>query len=563
MLNALASVPSQDVDQVYSHILTTLETNPNDVPMAMVYRLEDDTAPSKLRLHGHIGLPEGHELLVQSATIDSEEGLIPDMRRAGTDTVVMDYDKRFDGVAWLGLGEPSKRIVIVPIMCAVRLFGYLVFGTNPLRPHDEDCRQFIRDLSRMVSSIITSASNSEANKKRQEQLEADLAFSDFKLRHLIDHASVGMCHLSLDGLMLWANDHYFQLAGRTAAEHSSEYAFLDVYHDGDREKVTKVWEALVQGADHHSVELRLKRMYTPPSGDPEPAQLQVLAFPYRDEQGNVRGVMACTTDISKLKWAFRFQARLAAEAREAKRQQEAFIDVVSHEMRNPLSAIVHCADAITSAVEECQTQLAQIPSPHLDALNDNLQSAKIIMQCALHQKRIIDDVLTLSKLDSMLLSITPVAVKPAELVDSIVNIFEAELKANNIAYSVTPDTSLLDLDIDHLCLDPSRVTQVFINLLTNAIKFVKPAKEPSISIRFGVSRDNPRSFFPQDMFWATGGKYDGGVTSNPEWGTGEEMFLVFSVKDSGIGLQAEDIDKIFERFRQANVKTSVTYGGSG
>jgi hypothetical protein len=66
----------------------------------------------------------------------------------------------------------------------------------------------------------------------------------------------------------------------------------------------------------------------------EPAQIQVLAFPYRNpDTGQVKSVMACTTDISELKWASAYEARKAAEAREAKRQQEAFIDVVSHEMR--------------------------------------------------------------------------------------------------------------------------------------------------------------------------------------------------------------------------------------
>ncbi|KAF1937639.1 hypothetical protein EJ02DRAFT_458538 [Clathrospora elynae] len=564
MLNTLASVSSQNVDEIYSHILATLKTNAHDVTMAMLYIMEEGAGSKLLRLRGEIGLPQDHRLRVETATIDSEDGLIPDMRRAGTDTMAIEYDERFESISWKGWGEPSKKIVILPIVSASHLFGYLIYGTNPLRPHDELCQQLIRDLGRLVSSVVASAVDSDSNKKRQEQLEADLAFSDLQLRHLIDHASVGMCHVSLDGHMLWANDHYYQLAGRSASDHADGFAFFDVYHEDDRGKVEEIWENLLKGdEDHISADLRLKRLYTPSTGDAVPAQLQVLAFPYRDELGSVRSVMACTTDISRLKWAQTFQARLATEAREAKRQQEAFIDVVSHEMRNPLSAIVHCADAIATAVEDCQTQLANIPPPCLDTLQDNIASANIILQCANHQKRIIDDVLTLSKLDSMLLSITPVAVKPTKLVDSIVNIFEAELKSNNIAYNVTPDSSLLDMSIDHLFLDPSRVTQVFINLLTNAIKFVKPSKEPIIAIRFGISLADPRSFFPEDMFWATEAKQDGDVTSNPEWGSGEEVFLTFSVKDSGIGLQSKEIHKIFGRFRQANVKTHVKYGGSG
>jgi signal transduction histidine kinase len=163
----------------------------------------------------------------------------------------------------------------------------------------------------------------------------------------------------------------------------------------------------------------------------------------------------------------------------------------------------------------------------------------------------------------MLLSITPVAVKPPKLVESIVNIFEAEMKSNGIHYDVQPDPSLTDLDIGRVCLDPSRVTQVFINLLTNAIKFVKPSKAPFISIRYGARLSRPRSFFPEEMFWATDSKQDSDVTSSPEWGLGQEVYLTFSVKDSGIGLQGKEIHKIFERFRQANVKTHVKYGGSG
>ncbi|KAI8933831.1 hypothetical protein NX059_009533 [Plenodomus lindquistii] len=564
MLNLLGAVSARDVNSVYSHVLATLETNPKDFPMAMLYDLREGAGSNTLTLHGCIGFPDSHGLKIQSATIDSGEGLIPDLWRAGSDVVVIDRDERFESVSWAGWGQPSRKIVIIPIICTSRVFGYLVVGTNPFRPHDDHSKQLLGDLGRMVSGIVSSANDAESSKKRQEQLEADLAFSDLKLRHLIEHASVGMCHISRDGRMLWANDHYYKLAGVSASEHEAgNLAFLDAYHEEDRSKAEAIWHDLVRGDDHVAIELRVQRMYDPPSGQPEPAQLLILAFPYRDELGSVRSVMACTTDISRLKWAETFQARLAAEAREAKRHQEAFIDVVSHEMRNPLSAIVHCADTIAIALQECQSQLANLPPTCVEALDDSLQSAKVILQCAHHQKRIIDDILTLSKLDSMLLSITPIAVNPAELVTSIVNMFEAELKTRQITYNVDPDPSIVDLDIDYLYFDPSRVTQVFINLLTNAIKFVAPAEDPRISIRFGACLSNPRSLFPENTYWATDRKSYIELTDSPEWGVGEHVYLLFSLEDSGVGLKDKEIHKIFERFRQANVKTHVKYGGSG
>ncbi|KAF1926275.1 autoinducer 2 sensor kinase/phosphatase luxQ [Didymella exigua CBS 183.55] len=563
LLNALTVVPSMTVDSVFDHVLATLKTNANDVPMALLYRIHDDTKASILSLEGQIGIPEGHSLLADNILIEDEEGLAPDLLSAGVEILAIDCDKRFDGVDWQGWHECAKKIIILPLTNGVRLFGYLVVGTNPYRPYpDMHCEQFHRDLKRMVSSLISSAFHSESSKRRQEQLEADLAFSDLKLRHLINHASVGMCHVSLEGDMLWANDHYYELAGNNAAQHTGPFAFLDACYDSDQYKAVGIWEELLAGEDHVTAELRMKRQYKPPLGEPEPAHIHIMAFPYR-ENGATKSIMACTTDISRLKWAQSFQARLAAEAREAKRQQEAFIDVVSHEMRNPLGAIVHCADAITSVIEECQARLTNIPGPCLDALNDNIASANIILQCANHQKRIIDDVLTLSKLDSMLLSITPTPVKPAKLVTSIVNIFEAELKSNKIDYSIFDDQSLARLNIDHLLLDPSRVTQVFINLLTNAIKFVKPSSSPRIEVHFGACLHSPRSLFPPDMFWATTSNLDNSVTSSPEWGNGEEVYLAFSVKDTGIGLKNKEIRNIFERFKQANVKTHIKYGGSG
>ncbi|KAF2128163.1 hypothetical protein P153DRAFT_294133 [Dothidotthia symphoricarpi CBS 119687] len=560
MLNALASVPAQTVHAVTAHILATLRTNPKDIPLAMLYHISNDV----VRLQGHIGLPAAHRLIVTECSLDNREGLLPDMRRAGHAALIIDCDDRFDAVDWQGWGSPAAKIAILPIMSGSLLVGYLVLGTNPYRPYDEGCQQFIRDVHRMVSSIVSSAIVSDNTKQRQDQLEADLAFSDLKLRHLINHASVGMCHVSLEGDMLWANDHYYALAGSTAEAHKVRMSMFNPYLDEDRHIVLKLWEELLAGVEPKTVECRLKRLYTSPSGDSTPAEIQILAFPYRDPATlEVKGVMACTTDISRLKWAQTFQARLAAEAREAKRQQEAFIDVVSHEMRNPLSAIVHCADSIVTAIEECRVQLSRIPEPVVGALDDNLQSARIIMQCADHQKRIIDDVLTLSKLDSMLLSIIPSAVKPTKLIGSIADIFEAELKSNHIHYSVNADDSLTKLGIDYLLLDPSRVTQIFINLLTNAIKFVKPSKKPFISIKFGARVSNPRAFFPENMFWANESKKNGDVTSNPEWGSGEEVYLAFSVQDSGIGLKEHEIHQIFERFKQANVRTHVKYGGSG
>lgn len=563
MLNRMAAAQDLTASTVWPLVLASLESNPCDIPMALLYEADEVVDTQTLHLRGQLGFPDGHQLLVDNVDIYSPDGIIPDCRRASDGQMrLLEYDERFSNISWRGHGAPSHRIAVLPISGHNRVFGYLIVGTNPYRPFDQDTHQFLSDLLRMITTVVETAVRSQESQRRQSELELDLEESDLKLRHLVEHSAVGMVHMSKDGEYIWANDRFFELHGLTQQDPKGKLEFFEVYADEDRGKAERAWEDLQAGANHVNIELRLKRFYTTPLGNQVPAHIQVLAFPYM-EHGQTKGIMAATTDISHYKWAQNFQARLAAEAREAKRQQEAFIDVVSHEMRNPLSAIMHCADEISKSLEECRSCNQDIPDYCVSALTENVNAAQIILQCVNHQKRIIDDVLTLSRLDSMLLSITPTSTDPTKLISTIIGLFEAELKSNRITYHTFPDASLTQLHIANLYLDPSRVTQIFINLITNAIKFVKNSDEPTISIYYGATTKEPRKFFSPDMFWASNEEETQDTTQSPEWGDGETIYLTFIVQDTGIGLSDDEIHKIFSRFKQANMRTHVKYGGSG
>lgn len=169
--------------------------------------------------------------------------------------------------------------------------------------------------------------------------------------------------------------------------------------------------------------------------------------------------------------------------------------------------------------------------------------------------------LTLSKLDSMLLSITPVVVQPYKIVEGVLRMFEAEFAANEIEVDSKTTESYEDQQVDWVSLDPSRLTQIFINLITNAIKFTKTEPERRISIRLGAAGQRPPSL--ADVHWFPTNKKYKDLTLSSEWGNGEPIFICFEVQDTGRGLEQDEMNKLFGRFQQATAKTHIKYGGSG
>jgi signal transduction histidine kinase len=181
------------------------------------------------------------------------------------------------------------------------------------------------------------------------------------------------------------------------------------------------------------------------------------------------------------------QRRRTEEVLEAKRQQEkyeihanfyfrifftdneSFIDMTSHELRNPLSAVVQCADSVINTLRgmvdrTCETSNSSMTSCQTEEeIRLSIDSLQTIVSCSLHQKRVIDDLLTLSKLDSNLITITPTRVQSTVVVSEALKIFDVECSQMDIKLEFQKDAALEGRD--WVMLDPSRLLQVLINLL--------------------------------------------------------------------------------------------------
>lgn len=245
-------------------------------------------------------------------------------------------------------------------------------------------------------------------------------------------------------------------------------------------------------------------------------------------------------------------------------------------MRNPLSAILQCADAINSTIVEAQ----QPVSLDSEAIHYIVESAQTIILCAQHQQvgclncnipakvvllimiqRIISDILTLSKMDSRLLTVAPAESDPVEIVKHALRLHQQEFQNADVESRIHVDRSYHALAVNNVFLDPTRLLQVLINLLTNAIKFTQFQRQREVTVRIRASIDNPAKASDQrDYFPATASRTD--LHLGPDWGTGEDLFIHFSVEDTGCGLTKDEMKSLFMRFAQASPKTHVTYGVS-
>lgn len=149
----------------------------------------------------------------------------------------------FKDISWRGAGGPSNGIAVIPLSAGIRLLGFLIIGTNP-RLHDDQNSQFSQDLGRVVSGVMAAAVSVTQSRQRQERLERDLASSDMKIRHLVQHAWVGMFHLLLDGTTMWANNQYHKVVGEIPAEGQNDFSFFGKILADDLIAAEEAWVSI-------------------------------------------------------------------------------------------------------------------------------------------------------------------------------------------------------------------------------------------------------------------------------------------------------------------------------
>ncbi|PSN67097.1 hypothetical protein BS50DRAFT_493331 [Corynespora cassiicola Philippines] len=593
---------ARDVKGFWEQVLAALTENEFDTPFVLLYSVSDDNDSDSSSLHsssllgskhcyleGSLGVPRHHPSAPEQIDLkEGSEGFGPVFRE------VMKADKpvvlgigsgdlpiaMMEGLEWRGFGDSCRDVVVCPIhpTTGETILGFLVMGINPRRPYDDDYNLFVQLLSRQLATSLASVVLFEEEIRRgqkaaklaaedrfhlSEQLAArtqEARDSETRFTRMAEYSPAGLFIADHAGRITYCNDTWYEIS-RVPKHPDKTDQWIDYVKEEDQQIIREHWRKLVENATAINIEFRFKTPWQDRNGNTGDTWVLFCAFPERFEDGMLKSVFGSITNISPQKWAEGFQKRKMEEAVELKRQQENFIDITSHEMRNPLSAILQCADEISTILSDFKG--VDPNAKHPTAISDSIDAAQTIALCAQHQKRIVDDVLTLSKLDSAMLMVTPVDAQPLQVAQRALKMFEGEVQTAGIQMEFVLTEEYKQLEIDWVKLDPSRVLQVLINLTTNAIKFTTTESSRTIKVILSASRGRPSaSKTPTVSFFPSRSKRVD-QTLGPDWGDGEEIFLEFAVQDTGRGLNDEEKKVLFQRFSQASPRTHVQYGGSG
>jgi signal transduction histidine kinase/DNA-binding NarL/FixJ family response regulator len=223
-----------------------------------------------------------------------------------------------------------------------------------------------------------------------------------------------------------------------------------------------------------------------------------------------RLIYATATDITD-KLAVEEKLIQSRVEMEKARAKDDFLANMSHEIRTPLNAITGFHELLS------KTKLDQEQARYADIISSALKNLNVI----------INDILDLSKLENGKLQLEKRAFKIEAFVKQLIQLNMASAKAKNLKLILSYDSDIPEWIVG----DEIRLTQILMNLISNAVKFT-----PQGSIEVRVT-EVKRS------------KHD--------------ILIRFSVKDTGIGIAPDKLEMVFDRFTQAENYTTREYGGTG
>jgi len=392
--------------------------------------------------------------------------------------------------------EPQgiKSLIAIPMLDSGELIGFV--GFDSVKQHYNYSEKEKRLLFLFGQMLI--------NIRNRQKWDNQLRLQEEKYRNIIANMNLGLLEVNLNDVIVYANQSFCDMSGYTLEELKGRRAAEMFVAESNRKIIYNKNEQR-QESISDSYEIEVSDKYG------QPHWWFISGAPNYNNKGNLIGSIGIHLDITEQKRLEQELAKAKTFAEAAAKAKELFLANMSHEIRTPLNVIIGMIRQLTKE----------------NLTTDQHFYVKQSESSAKHLLTILNNVLDIAKIESGDMEIVQEAFSPSALAYNVHSIMYSQARNKNLEFKINISPNIQPV----LKGDETRLRQVLINLIGNAVKFTEKG-----SINLSVELIEKHT---------------------------DAQKLRFEVKDTGIGMSEEFVLRIFDKFSQEHNTSNRKYEGTG
>jgi len=335
--------------------------------------------------------------------------------------------------------------------------------------------------------------------------EQALINKEEKYRNIITNMNLGLLEVDNDGYIQFANQTFCKMIGFDQEELAGAKD-TDIIDLGESKETVASKTSLRKHGISDAYEVKVRNR----AG--ELRWWLISGAPRLNDKGEHIGSVGIHLDITEQKKLEHELIKAKEAAEESTKSKEAFLANMSHEIRTPMNAISGMANQLS------KTKLDHHQQFFLNTIRSSADNLLVI----------INDILDLSKIESGKLGIEKIGFEPKKVISHVMQVMQHRAEEKGLTFT----NSFYDQRLSRVLIgDPYRLSQIMLNLVSNAIKFTPKGK---VDIYCSVLQDHE-----------------------------SEQLIEISVIDSGVGMEQTFVNHLFAKFSQEDNSITRKYGGTG
>jgi PAS domain S-box-containing protein len=403
-------------------------------------------------------------------------------------------DETEDGLKSILMPQGIKSLIAIPMLDGNELIGFVGFDSvKKTHYYSEKEKRLLFLFGQMLINI-----------RNRQKWDNQLRLQEEKYRNIIANMYLGLLEVDMQDYIVYANQTFCDMSGYNLNELKGKKA-TELFVIENQKKIVyeKIIKRTENKSDSYEVEIVNKKG--------EKRWWFISGAPNYNDKGLLIGSIGIHLDITDQKRLEHELAKAKTFAESAAKAKELFLANMSHEIRTPLNVIIGMIRQLTKE---------ELSKDQLFYVKQSESSAK-------HLLTILNNILDIAKIESGDMEIIALSFSPSAMAYNVHSIMYSQAAEKNLSFILEVDPKIKPV----LLGDETRLRQVLINLVGNAVKFTDKG-----TIKLAVN-----------------------LLKNHK----DQQVLRFKVEDTGIGMSEDFIAKLFDKFSQEHNSSNRKYEGTG